>query len=182
MKISMPLDYSGGFAESVANVAQLEKAGLDLVWVAEAYGFDGPSLMGYLAAKTETVEIGAGILPIYTRTPSLIAQTAAGIDALSNGRFVLGLGASGPQVIEGWHGVPYDAPLGRTREIIEVCRTIWKREERLDHHGRYYTMPLPDGQGTGLGKPLKIIAHPVRPTIPTWVASLGPKNVEMTAA
>lgn len=181
MKISMPLDYSGGFAESVAKVAELEKAGLDLVWVAEAYGFDGPSLMGYLAARTETVEIGAGIIPIYTRTPSLIAQTAAGIDALSNGRFVLGLGASGPQVIEGWHGVPYDAPLGRTREIIEVCRTIWKREERLEHQGRYYTMPLPAGQGTGLGKPLKIIAHPVRPAIPTWVASLGPKNVEMTA-
>ncbi len=181
MKISMPLDYSGGFAESVARVVELEKAGLDLVWVAEAYGFDGPSLMGYLAAKTSTVEIGAGILPIYTRTPSLIAQTAAGIDALSGGRFVLGLGASGPQVIEGWHGVPYDAPLGRTREIIEVCRKIWAREERLEHDGKYYTMPLPAGQGTGLGKPLKIIAHPVRSTIPTWVASLGPKNVEMTA-
>ncbi len=181
MKISMPLDYSGGFAESVARVAELESAGLDLVWVAEAYGFDGPSLMGYLAAKTSTVEIGAGILPIYTRTPSLIAQTAAGVDALSNGRCVLGLGASGPQVIEGWHGVSYDAPLGRTKEIIEICRTIWAREERLSHQGRYYTMPLPEGQGTGLGKPLKIIAHPVRPSIPTWVASLGPKNVEMTA-
>lgn len=181
MKISMPLDYSGGFEASVAQVVELEKAGLDLVWVAEAYGFDGPSLMGYLAAKTETVEIGAGILPIYTRTPSLIAQTAAGVDALSHGRCVLGLGASGPQVIEGWHGVPYDAPLGRTREIIEICRTIWARTERLEHSGKYYTMPLPDGQGTGLGKPLKIIAHPVRPAIPTWVASLGPKNVEMTA-
>lgn len=181
MKISMPLDYSGGFEDSAARVVELEKAGLDLVWVAEAYGFDGPSLMGYLAAKTTTVEIGAGILPIYTRTPSLIAQTAAGVDALSHGRFVLGLGASGPQVIEGWHGVPYDAPLGRTREIIEICRAIWAREERLEHAGRYYTMPLPEGQGTGLGKPLKIIAHPVRPTIPTWVASLGPKNVEMTA-
>lgn len=181
MKVSMPLDYSGGFAASVAQVVELEKAGLDLVWVAEAYGFDGPSLMGYLAAKTTTVEIGAGIIPIYTRTPSLIAQTAAGVDALSDGRCVLGLGASGPQVIEGWHGVPYDAPLGRTREIIEICRKIWAREDRLEHHGKYYDMPLPEGQGTGLGKPLKIIAHPVRSTIPTWVASLGPKNVEMTA-
>ena len=181
MKISMPLDYSGGFENSVAQVVDLEKAGLDLVWVAEAYGFDGPSLMGYLAAKTTTVEIGAGILPIYTRTPSLIAQTAAGVDALSGGRCVLGLGASGPQVIEGWHGVAYDAPLGRTKEIIEICRKIWAREDRLEHEGRYYTMPLPEGQGTGLGKPLKIIAHPVRPAIPTWVASLGPKNVEMTA-
>ena len=181
MKISMPLDYSGGFVESVAKVVELEKAGLDLIWVAEAYGFDAPSLMGYIAAKTSTVEIGAGILPIYTRTPSLIAQTAAGVDALSGGRCVLGLGASGPQVIEGWHGVPYDAPLGRTREIIEICRKIWAREDRLEHDGKYYQMPLGEGQGTGLGKPLKIIAHPVRSAIPTWVASLGPKNVEMTA-
>src|SRR5580693_9674972 len=98
----------------------MEKAGLDLVWVAEAYGFDGPSLMGYLSALTERVEIGSGILPVYSRTPTLIAMTAAGIDALSEGRFHLGLGASGPQVIEGFHGVPYSAPIGRTREIIEV--------------------------------------------------------------
>ncbi len=97
----------------------MEKAGLDLVWVAEAYGYDGPSLMGYLAALTERVEIGSGILPIYTRTPTLIAMTAAGVDALSGGRFHLGLGASGPQVIEGWHGVAYDAPLSRTREIVD---------------------------------------------------------------
>ena len=181
MKISMPLDYSGGFKAGAERVAELEKAGLDLVWVAEAYGFDAPSLMGYIAARTTTVEVAAGILPIYTRTPTLIAQTAAGIDALSDGRCVLGLGASGPQVIEGWHGVPYDAPLGRTREIIEICRKVWAREDRLVHHGRYYSMPLPDGQGTGLGKPLKIITHPVRPRIPIWVASLGHKNVALTA-
>ena len=112
MKISTMLSYSGGFKEAAKQVSELEKAGLDLVWVAEAYGFDGPSLMGYLAALTETVEIGAAIIPIYTRTPTLIAMTAAGIDALSDGRFHLGLGASGPQVIEGFHGVPYTAPLG----------------------------------------------------------------------
>jgi F420-dependent oxidoreductase-like protein len=137
--------------------------------------------MGFLAANTERVQIAAGILPIYTRTPTLIAMTAAGVDALSDGRCQLGLGASGPQVIEGWHGVPYDAPLGRTREIIEVCREVWARKSKLEHEGRYYTMPLPEGQGTGLGKPLKIIAHPVRDRIPVWVASLGPKNVAMTA-
>jgi len=137
--------------------------------------------MGYLAANTERVQIGAGILPIYTRTPTLLAMTAAGVDALSDGRCQLGLGASGPQVIEGWHGVPYDAPLGRTREIIEVCREVWARKNKLEHQGRYYSMPLPEGQGTGLGKPLKIIAHPVRERIPVWVASLGPKNVAMTA-
>lgn len=177
----MQLSYSGGFKEAADTVAELETAGLDLVWVAEAYGFDGPSLMGYVAAKTTTVQIASGILPIYTRTPTLLAMTAAGVDALSDGRCQLGLGASGPQVIEGWHGVSYDAPLGRTREIIEICRKVWAREDRLTHRGRYYNMPLPEGQGTGLGKPLKIIAHPVRNSIPIWVASLGPKNVQMTA-
>src|ERR1700722_12361762 len=120
MKISTILNYAGGFKESAYQVTEMEKAGLDLVWVAEAYGFDGPSLMGYLAALTERVEIGSGILPIYTRTPTLIAMTAAGIDALSGGRFHLGLGASGPQVIEGWHGGPYAAPVGRTRAIADI--------------------------------------------------------------
>ena len=175
------LSYSGGFKEAADQVVALEKAGLDLVWVAEAYGFDSPSLMGYLAALTSTVDIGAAIIPIYTRTPTLIAMTAAGIDALSDGRFHLGLGASGPQVIEGFHGVPYTAPLGRTREVIEVCREVWRREGPLNHDGRYYAMPLPADQGPGLGKALKIIAHPVRSEIPVWVASLGEKNVAMTA-
>jgi F420-dependent oxidoreductase-like protein len=181
MKISTMLSYAGGFKEATDQVREMEKAGLDLVWVAEAYGFDAPSLMGYLAARTDTVEIASGILPIYTRTPTLIAMTAAGIDALSGGRFTLGLGASGPQVIEGWHGLAYDAPIGRTREIASICRQVWAREAPLDHDGRYYHLPLPAGQGTGLGKALKIIAHPVRPRIPIWVASLGDKNVAMTA-
>ncbi|HVX17673.1 MAG TPA: LLM class F420-dependent oxidoreductase [Acidimicrobiales bacterium] len=181
MQISMPLSYAGGFREAAESVAEYEKAGLDLVWVAEAYGFDGPSLMGYLAAKTERVQIASGILPLYTRTPTLIAMTAAGIDALSEGRFQLGLGASGPQVIEGWHGIPYTAPIGRTREIIDICRKVWKREERVTFDGKHYHLPLPEGQGTGLGKALKIIAHPVRDQIPVWVASIGEKNVAMTA-
>ena len=120
-------------ARAAAEVAEWEQAGLDLVWVAEAYGLDSPSLMGYLAALTERVEIGSAILPIFTRTPTLIAMTAAGIDTLSEGRFHLGLGSSGPQVIEGWHGVPYTAPLGRTREIVEVCRKVWAREGPLVH-------------------------------------------------
>lgn len=181
MKISTMLSYSGGFKQAARDVAEMEKAGLDLVWVAEAYGFDSPSLMGYLAALTERVEIGAAILPIYTRTPTLIAMTAAGIDALSDGRFHLGLGASGPQVIEGFHGVPYTNPLGRTREIIEICRDVWRREAPLVHEGKNFTLPLPSELGTGLGKPLKIIAHPVRNQIPIWVASLGEKNVQLTA-
>jgi F420-dependent oxidoreductase-like protein len=181
MKISTFLSYAGGFRQAATEVAEFEKAGLDLVWVAEAYGLDGPSLMGYIAALTESVEIGSAILPIFTRTPTLIAMTAAGIDTLSEGRFHLGLGSSGPQVIEGFHGVPFNAPIGRTREIVDVCRQVWKREAPLVHEGTYYSMPLPPDQGTGLGKALKIIAHPVRPAIPIWVAALGEKNVAMTA-
>lgn len=180
MKLGMPLSYAGGFKEAARQVSELEQAGLDTVWVAEAYGYDGVSLMGYLAAVTETVEIGAGILPIYTRTPTLLAMTAAGVDALSDGRCVLGLGASGPQVIEGWHGVPYTAPLGRTREVVEICRAVWRRE-RISYEGKHYTLPLPPEQGTGLGKPLKLITRPVRERIPIYIASLGPRNVEMTA-
>ena len=180
MRLSMQVGYAGGIKEAVEQVVELEKAGIDLVWVAEAYGIDAVSVMGYLAAKTSTVEIASGILPLYTRTPTLLAMTAAGVDYLSGGRCVLGLGASGPQVIEGWHGVAYDKPIARTREIIEICRQVWRRE-RIDHAGPAYTIPLPPEQGTGLGKPLKMITHPVRDRIPTYVASLGPKNVEMTA-
>jgi F420-dependent oxidoreductase-like protein len=180
MQLAMPLDYARGFREAAAQVPELEQAGLDLVWVAEAYGFDAPSLMGHLAATTSRVGIGAGILPLYSRTPTLVAQTAAGVDALSGGRCVLGIGASGPQVIEGWHGVPYDRPLARTREVVEVCRQVWRRE-RVVHDGPCYTIPLPPDRGTGLGKPLKLITRPVRERIPIFVAALGPKNVAMAA-
>ena len=180
MKVSMPLSYAGGFKESAAQVVALEQAGLDTVWVAEAYGFDGVSMMGYLAAVTETVEIGAAILPIYTRTPTLLGMTAAGVDALSDGRCILGIGASGPQVIEGFHGVPYTQPITRTREIIEICRQVWARE-RVTYDGKAYTLPLPPERGTGLGKSLKLITRPVRDRIPVYVAALGPKNVRMTA-
>jgi F420-dependent oxidoreductase-like protein len=181
MRLSMQVSYAGGYEQSATQVRELEQAGLDIAWVAEAYSFDAPSYMGYLAAKTERVQIGAGILPIYTRTPTLLAMTAAGVDALSGGRCVMGLGASGPQVIEGFHGVRYDKPLARTREIIEICRAVWKRDAPLVHDGPLYTVPLPPDQGTGLGKPLKIINHPVRPAIPIYVASLGEKNVALTA-
>lgn len=182
MKISTILSYSGGFKQAAREVVEMEKAGLDLVWVAEVYGFDSPSLMGYLAALTETVEIGSGILPIYTRTPALIAMTAAGVDVLSDGRFHLGLGASGPQVIEGFHGVAFANPLGRTREIVEICRDVWRRETPLEYHGKNFTLPLDPHQGTGLGKSLKLLAHPIRNDIPIWIAALGEKNVELTAS
>jgi F420-dependent oxidoreductase-like protein len=122
----------------------------------------------------------SGILQLYTRTPTLTAMTAAGLDYVSDGRFELGIGASGPQVVEGFHGVPYDAPVGRIRELIDVCRQVWRREPVV-HEGRHYRIPLPEGQGTGLGKPLKLINHPVRERIPITVAALGPKSVEQTA-
>ncbi|MCT9930676.1 LLM class F420-dependent oxidoreductase [Planotetraspora sp. A-T 1434] len=178
MRIGMALNYDGGFKKTVAELGDYEKAGLDIVFVAEVYTFDAVSQMGYIAARTERLQIASGILPIYSRTPALLAMTAAGLDYVSDGRFTLGIGASGPQVIEGFHGVPYTAPLGRTREIIEICRKVWRRE-RLEHSGKHYTMPLQGG--TGLGKPLKLINHPVRERIPIVIAAIGPQNVELTA-
>jgi len=180
MKLSMPLLYAGNPRESADQVAGLEKAGLDTVWVAEAYGFDSPTLMGYLAARTETLEIGAGILNVFSRTPGALLQTAAGLDNVSAGRAVIGLGASGPQVIEGFHGMPYERPLGRTREVIQILRQGLRRET-LVHDGGIFTLPLPADQGLGLGKPLKLLTRPERPAVPLWVAALGDKNVAMTA-
>ncbi|MCM3655806.1 LLM class F420-dependent oxidoreductase [Agromyces mediolanus] len=180
MRVGMFLNYAGGFAEVADEVGELEAAGVDLVAVPEAYSFDAVSQLGFLAARTSTITLASGILQLYTRTPTLTAMTAAGLDYVSGGRFELGIGASGPQVIEGFHGVRYDAPVGRTREIIEICRATWRREP-LVHEGRHYRIPLPAGEGTGLGKPLKLINHPVRDRIPITVAALGPKSVEQTA-
>lgn len=182
MKIAMTVNYSGDVKAMAEQVVAYEKAGVDLVWVPEAYGMDAVTVMGYLAALTETVTIASGILNIYSRTPATLAMTAVGVDVLSDGRAVLGLGASGPQVIEGWHGVAYNAPLGRTREVMEICRKIWAREEALTYSGKHYQLPLPAEKGTGLGKPLKIITHPPRPSIPIFLATLGPKMVELTSA
>lgn len=180
MRISTLLSYAGGFREAVDEIVELEKAGLDVVWVPEAYSFDAPSAMGYLAARTERVTIASGIMPVYSRTPTLLAMTAAGIDYLSDGRCMLGIGASGPQVIEGFHGVPYTAPVARIREVIEICRMVWRRE-KVEYQGRHYEIPLSANKGTGLGKPLKLINHPVRDEVPIAVAALGPKSVAMTA-
>jgi F420-dependent oxidoreductase-like protein len=181
VKLSYTLMYDGNPRTAADQIAGLEKAGIDIVWVAEAYGFDSPTLMGYLAARTETVEIGSAILNIYSRTPGTLLSTAAGLDNVSGGRAVLGIGASGPQVIEGWHGVPYSRPLVRTAEIIDLVRRGLKRE-RLTSDG-VFKLPLSkeDGGVTGLGKPLKMLTHPERDTIPIWVAALGPKSVEQAA-
>ena len=181
MKLSMAIQYSDRFKDAAQRVVDLEKAGLDQVWIAEAYGFDAISQVGYLAARTDRVEIGTGIVNVYSRTAALMAMTAAGCDFVSDGRFILGLGASGPQVIEGFHGVPYEKPMQRIKEYIEACRMIWKRDEKFVYHGQTFQAPLPAGQGTGLGTPLKIINHPVRPDIPIWWASLKDRSVEATA-
>src|ERR1700749_2468127 len=149
MKLSTQLMYAGNPREAADQVKALEEAGLDTVWVPEAYGFDSPTLMGYLAAKTETVEIASAILNVYSRTPGALAQTAAGLDNVSGGPAILGLGASGPQVIGGWHGMPYDKPLTRTREVVDIVRMALRRE-RLDHDGKIFTLPLPADQGLGL--------------------------------
>jgi F420-dependent oxidoreductase-like protein len=181
MKTGMIINYAGGFDETVEELVALEDAGLQVVAMPEAYSFDGVSQLGFIAARTRKLELLSAIFQIYSRTPTLTAMTAAGLDYVSGGRFTLGIGASGPQVIEGFHGLKYDAPLGRTREVMEICRQVWRRE-KVEHRGKNYTIPLTkeDG-GSGLGKPLKLINHPVRDRIPIAVAALGPKNVELVA-
>jgi F420-dependent oxidoreductase-like protein len=180
VRIGYPLQYAGDVKAAADQVAVAERAGADVVWVPEAYGFDGVSLLGYLAATTDRIAIGSAILNVYSRTPALLAQVAAGLDAVSEGRFELGLGASGPQVIEGWHGLAYRKPLTRTRETIELVRRMLRREV-IEHEGDVFTLPLPADEGTGLGKPLKMLTRPVREQVPIHVAALGQKNVQMTA-
>ncbi len=180
MLLSTALMYNGNPRDAADQVAELQKAGLDTVWVAEAYGFDSPTLMGTSPPRTETIEIGSAILNVYSRTPALLAQTAAGLDNVSGGRAILGLGASGPQVVEGWHGMPYTKPLGRTREAIEIIRAAMRRE-KLEYAGKSFQLPLPADEGTGLGKPLKMLTHPERDTIPIYIAALGQKSVEGAA-
>ena len=180
MKLSTTLPAANHPRDNARLAQDLEAAGIDALWVAEVYGFDAVSVAALVAARTERVQIGTGIAAIYSRTPSLTAMSAASLDAISEGRFVLGLGSSGPQVIEGWHGVPYDHPIGRTREIVDICRKVWRREP-LVHQGRFYEIPLPPERGTGLGKPLKLINRPQRSDIPIYIAALGSKNLQLTA-
>ncbi|MFV9634189.1 LLM class F420-dependent oxidoreductase [Mycobacterium neumannii] len=184
MRTGIFLNYTDGFLQAVDQVVELEKVGVDLALVAEAYSYDAISQLGFLAARTTRMELGTGVVPIYIRTPTLLGMTAAGLDYVSGGRFRLGIGTSGPQVMEGFHGVPFDAPLGRTREVVEICRQVWRRE-RVQFDGKHYQIPLPSegpgARGTGLGKPLQLINHPVRDRIPITIAALGPKNVELTA-
>jgi len=182
MKISMALGAGASLdPKSLARRAKdLESAGVDLVWGGEIYGFDLVSTLTFVAAHTEKMQLMTGILPIYSRSPALIAQTAMTIDTLSEGRFILGLGSSGPQVIEGWHGVPFTKPIGMTRDVIEICRKVWSGD-KVEHDGRVVSLPLAEGEGTGLGKPLRLMCKPLRRDIPIAVAAIGPKNVELAA-
>jgi F420-dependent oxidoreductase-like protein len=151
-----------------------DRLGYSVAWVAEAYGSDAVSIMSWVGARTRSIDIGSAIMQIPARTPAMTAMTAATLDALTGGRVRLGLGVSGPQVSEGWHGVRFAAPLGRTREYVDIVRTALRRE-RLVHHGRHFTLPLPDGPG----KALKLTIRPVRPHIPVYLAAVGPKNLEL---
>ncbi|MGZ0712744.1 LLM class F420-dependent oxidoreductase (plasmid) [Coraliomargarita sp. W4R53] len=181
MQFGLIQNYSTDIHEIADAVDTYEAAGLDTIAVAEAYSFDAVSRLGYLAAKTTRIGLMSNIFQIYTRTPSLTAMTAASLDSLAGGGFTLGLGASGPQVIEGFHGVKYDAPLGRTREIVDICRQVWRRD-LVVHEGRHYSVPLTrDEGGSGLGRPLKLINKPVRQFIPISIAALGPRSVTQVA-
>jgi F420-dependent oxidoreductase-like protein len=178
MRLGVNLGYWGaGAADGLALAQEAERLGFDSVWTAEAYGSDAVTPLTWVGALTAKIKLGTGIMQMPARTPAMTAMTAATLDLLSGGRVLLGLGLSGPQVVEGWHGQPYGKPLARTREYVEIVRRILAREAPLDFQGEEYQIPIADG--TGLGKPLKLIVHPLRPRIPIYLAAIGPKNIEM---
>jgi F420-dependent oxidoreductase-like protein len=180
MRLGLVLDYADDVASAVPLVREAERVGVDVVTVAEAYSFDAVSRLGYLAAVTERVGLASAVLNVFSRTPALLAMTAAGLDDLAGGRFELGLGASGPQVVEGFHGVPFALPLARVRETVELCRAVWRREPAvLD--GRAVRVPLPPDAGTGLGTPLRLVNRPRRERIPVAIAALAPRAVAQAA-
>lgn len=182
MRLGLNIGYSGSsMADVLPLVEHADRIGIDSVWAAEAYGSDAVTVLSYLAARTQRIKLGSGILQMPGRTPANTAMTAMTLDALSGGRFLLGLGLSGPQVVEGWHGVPYGKPLGRTREYVEIVRAAMARQGPLVHDGEHYQIPYRGPDATGLGKPLKSILHPVRDRIPIYLAAIGPNNVELTA-
>jgi F420-dependent oxidoreductase-like protein len=180
LKLGINLGYWGiGPAgdDAIEVVRAAEGAGYESVWAAESYGSDVVSVLAWLAGQTETINLGAAIMQVPARPPAAAAMAGATIDKLSGGRFLFGFGPSGPQVSEGWYGVPYAKPWGRTREYIEVVREIVARQGPLEHDGAHYTLPLPDGEG----KPLKLNFHPLRERIPIFVGAIGRKSVEMAA-
>ena len=180
MRLGLNLGYWGADASRVVDVAQhAESLGFHSVWTAEIYGTDVITPLTWIAAHTSRIAIATGIMQITARVPAMAAMTAATLDLLSGGRFMLGLGVSGPQVVEGWHGVPFGQPLVRTREYVSIVRQIWAREKPLEHQGEHYQIPYRGPGASGLGKPLKSILH--GHSIPIYIASIGPKSVEQAA-
>jgi F420-dependent oxidoreductase-like protein len=182
MKIGLNIGYFGtAIADDFGLITEAERLGYESVWTAEAYGSDAVTPLAFIAARTEKIKIGSAVLQMAARTPAMTAMTAATLDQMSSGRFLLGLGVSGPQVVEGWHGRPYGKPLGVTREYVEILRKIFARKEPVTHDGVHYQMPYVGEDATGLGKPLKIMSKPKNPDLPIYIAAIGPKNVELTA-
>jgi F420-dependent oxidoreductase-like protein len=177
VRLGINLGYwgAGMDADNLAVAREAERLGYEVCWAAEAYGSDAPTVLAWVAAQTERIDVGAAILQIPARAPAMTAMTAATLDSLTGGRFRLGLGVSGPQVSEGWYGVRFDRPLARTREYVEIVRKAMTRE-RLVHEGEHWTLPLPGGPG----KPVKLTVHPVREHIPLYIAAIGPKNLAQT--
>jgi F420-dependent oxidoreductase-like protein len=185
LKLGLNLGYWGigpQGDDATEIVLAAERVGYDSVWAAESYGSDAVSVLAYLAAKTETIGLGAAILQVPARPPAAAAMAGVTIDALSNGRFIFGFGPSGPQVSEGWYGVPYEKPWGRTREYVEIVKQIVARDGRLEYQGKHFTLPLKEGEGvTGQGKALKLNMHPIRNEIPVYLGAIGRKSVELAA-
>ena len=176
MRLGLNLGYwgAGNDAENLALAREADRLGYSVVWAAEAYGSDAATVLSWVAAQTESIDVGSAVFQIPGRTPANTAMTAATLDTLSGGRFRLGLGVSGPQVSEGWHGVRFDKPLARTREYVAIIRKALARE-RLTFEGEFFTLPLPDGPG----KALTLTVHPVRDRLPIYLAAVGPKNLEL---
>jgi F420-dependent oxidoreductase-like protein len=180
MRLGINVGYSGSrMSLDMDLIGEADRLGFHSAWAAEAYGSDVVTPLAWIAARTERIHVASGIMQMSARTPAMTAMTAMTLDQLSGGRFLLGLGVSGPQVVEGWHGVPYGKPLGRTREYVEIMRKIWAREQPLEHQGEHYQIPYRGPGSTGLGKPLKSILHGRR--IPIYIAAVGPKSVAQTA-
>jgi len=181
MRLGIMAGYSGATINlPMEMIKEADRLGVYAIWTAEAYGSDCITPLAWIGAQTENIKLGTAIMQMAGRTPANTAMTAMTLDQLSGGRFLLGLGLSGPQVVEGWHGKPYSKPLGRTREYVSIVRDIFKREKPVVHLGEHYQIPYQGKDATGLGKPLKSILHG-RADIPIYLASIGPKNVELTA-
>lgn len=182
MKVGIRINYQvGGSADIVERVRQADRAGLDSVWTSEAYGPDALTPLAYLAAVTDRIALGTGVVQMPSRSAAALAMTAMTLDDLSGGRLLLGLGVSGPQVVEGWHGVPYGRPLSRTREYVALLRDMLARERPVELDGTTYQLPYRGPDATGLGKPLKLSQTPRRPRVPLYLAAIGPRNLALTA-